>query len=80
MEVDEKTVAKSDELNQNEGSEKMDMSTPDLTSLSEEKGTDMETSGLRVSFSMCVVENCALWVCTIVEYREILYFEPCNPS
>ncbi|KAK3520498.1 hypothetical protein QTP70_024113 [Hemibagrus guttatus] len=37
MEVDEKTVAKSDELNKNEASEKMDTSTPDFTSPSEEK-------------------------------------------
>lgn len=44
MEVDEKAVAKSDELNINEASEKMDTSTPDITGPSEEKGNDMETS------------------------------------
>lgn len=46
MEVDDKTVDKSDELNQNEVSEKTDTSAPDLTSLSEEKGIDMETTYL----------------------------------
>lgn len=47
MEVDEKAVAKSDELNKNEDSEKMDTSTPDFTSPGEEKGIDMESSRLQ---------------------------------
>ncbi|XP_058266792.1 nucleosome-remodeling factor subunit BPTF isoform X2 [Hemibagrus wyckioides] len=37
MEVDEKTMSTSDELDKNESSEKMDTSTPDITSPSEEK-------------------------------------------
>ncbi|KAB5553983.1 hypothetical protein PHYPO_G00044890 [Pangasianodon hypophthalmus] len=43
MEVDEKAVAKSDELNKNEASEKMDMSTPDFSSPSEEKVNNKST-------------------------------------
>lgn len=71
MEVDEKAVAKSDELNKNEASENMDTSTPDFPSPSEEKGIGLETSGLRcllISFLMSVTENGAfqlyvLWAC-----------------
>lgn len=57
MEVDEKTVATSDELNKNEASEKMDTSTPDITSPSEEKGINMETclpQWLLVSFPVSI--------------------------
>ncbi|MCI4385155.1 hypothetical protein PGIGA_G00047100 [Pangasianodon gigas] len=43
MEVDEKAVAKSDELNKNEASEKMDTSTPDFSSPSEEKVNNKST-------------------------------------
>lgn len=46
MEVDEKAVAESNELDKNEVSEKMDTSTPDIASPSEEKAIDMETGRL----------------------------------
>lgn len=46
MEVDEKAVSNSDELNKNEVSEEMDTSTPDITCPSGEKGIQMETMGL----------------------------------
>lgn len=60
MDVDEKAVTKSDELNKNEASENMDTSSPDFPSPSEEKGIDMETSGLQcllISFPMSISEN-----------------------
>lgn len=70
MEVDDKTVDESDELNQNEVSEKTDTSTPDLTGLSEEKGIDMETTDLLVTycfiFSVCTRNHSLL-----VYYRGI---------
>ncbi|XP_053530358.1 nucleosome-remodeling factor subunit BPTF isoform X4 [Ictalurus punctatus] len=47
MEVDEKAVAKSDELNINEASEKMDTSTPDITGPSEEKVMKCTASPLK---------------------------------
>lgn len=73
MEVDEKTVALSDELNKNEASEKMDTSTPDITSPSEEKGINTETclpQWLLVSFPVSI-KLISLFFC-----RETLYLDP----
>ncbi|KAI5097436.1 nucleosome-remodeling factor subunit BPTF isoform X2 [Silurus meridionalis] len=53
MEVDEKAVDKSDEINKNESSEKMDTSTSDLTSPSEEKG-DIKSPPLPLTNDPCV--------------------------
>ncbi|KAF4092694.1 hypothetical protein AMELA_G00023820 [Ameiurus melas] len=53
MEVDEKAVDKGDELNENEASEKMDTSTPDITGPSDEK-VNMKCTASPLKNDQCV--------------------------
>lgn len=63
MEVDEKAVSNSDELNKNEVSEKMDTSTIGPCG---EKGIEMETRGLQWLlgfFSSSAFQSYLYWLC-----------------